>query len=116
MRDIEVSDVRFVDASEKDKETLAKFISTELEASTMTISVDQLLTDLDAENSDIAEVDLKHTPPKIMLSTEPALLVSIDGAPVLQEIEGSSYERVVNSAFLIVKDGATYYLYVGFKN
>ena len=79
----------------------------------MTISVDQLLTDLDAENSDIAEVDLKHTPPKIMLSTEPALLVSIDGAPVLQIIEGSNYERVVNSAFLIVKDGSTYYLYVG---
>jgi hypothetical protein len=113
IRDIDISDVRFADANDDQKEALAKFIETKIEGATLTITVDQLLADLDAEGTGVAQADLKHEPPKIMLSTKPAMLVSIDGEPVLQEIDGSKYERVVNSAFLIVKDGRTYYLYVG---
>ena len=113
IRDIKISDVRFADASDDQKDALAKFIEAKVEGSTLTISVDQLLADLDAEGAGITQADLRHEPPKIMLSTKPAILVSIDGDPVLQEIDGSNYDRVVNSAFLIVKDGRTHYLYVG---
>ena len=113
IRDIEVSDVRFADASDDQIDNLSKFIEASVGGSSMAISVDQLLSDLDAEKSGIAAADLKHTPPEIILSTEPAMLVSIDGEPVLQEIEGSDYEYVVNSAFLIARDGRAFYLYVG---
>ncbi len=113
IRDIEISDVRFADASDEQKERLASFIKSSVVGSTLTISVDQLLADLDTESSSLSEADLKHTPPIIMLSTKPAMLVSIDGDPVLAEIDGSKYERVVNLAFLIVKDRDTHYLYVG---
>lgn len=84
-----------------------------MQGSNLEISVDQLLADLDATDGDFGKADLNHTPPEIILSTVPAMLVSIDGDPVLQEIEGSNYERIVNSAFLIVKDARTHYLYVG---
>ncbi len=113
IRDIEISDVRFADASDEQREKLASFIETSLIGSTLTISVDQLLTDLDTDSASMVEADLKHTPPIIMLSTKPAMLVTIDGDPVLADIDGSKYERVVNSAFLIVKDGSRHYLYVG---
>jgi hypothetical protein len=113
IRDIDVSDVRFADFSEGDREALAKFIEDSVGGATLVISVDQLLTDLDAANSGQSQADLKHTAPIIMLSTEPAILVSIDGDPVFQEIEGSRYERVVNSAFLIVRGGNNHYLYAG---
>ena len=113
IRDIEISDVRFADSSDEQREKLASFIETSLMGSTLTISVDQLLADLDTESASVSEADLKHTPPIIMLSTNPAMLVSIDGDPVLVEIDGSTFERVVNSAFLIVKDGSRHYLYVG---
>ncbi len=113
IRDIEVSDVRIADASNEQMDALAKFIEESLEGSSLKISVDQLLSDLDSAGSDVGEADLKHTPPEIVLSREPAMLVSIDGDPILQEIEGSSYQRVVNSAFLIVNAGKTNYLYVG---
>ena len=112
IRDIDISDVRFADATDAAAEALANFIESNLESSTLRISVDQLLADLDAAEG-TSSADLKHTPPKIMLSTTPAMLVSIDGEPVLQDIDGSEYEHVVNSAFLIVKDGRSYYLYVG---
>ena len=113
IRDIEVSDVRIADASNDQLDALAEFIEGSLQGSSLEISVDQLLSDLDAAGIDFGEADLKHTPPEIIVSTEPAMLVTIDGDPVLQEIEGSNYERVVNSAFLIVNAGQMNYLYVG---
>ncbi len=113
IRDVEIADVRFADASEDQMQRLAEFIETEIEGSSFTISVDQLLADLDGDLESAGEAGLKHEPPKIVLSTEPALLVSIDGDPVMQEIEGTKYERVVNTAFLIVRDKKDYYLYIG---
>jgi hypothetical protein len=69
--------------------------------------------DLDHGAAGDAAADLKHEPPKIILSTEPALLVSIDGEPTFQPIEGSKYERVVNTPFLIARGGKDLYLYIG---
>lgn len=113
IRNFEVGDIRFADASGEDMQKVASFIERQLADSHLSISVDQLLADLDKDSGELRPSSLKHEPPEIMLSTEPALLVSIDGDPVLQEIEGSDYERVVNSAFLIVKDGRDYFLYIG---
>ena len=113
IRDIDVTDVRFADSTDAQKDAIADFIESSVESSTMEISVDQLLAGLDASGASVSEPDLKHDAPIMILSREPALLVSIDGDPVLQDIEGSDYERVVNTAYLIVKDGKTHYLYIG---
>jgi len=113
IRDLDVIDVRFAEASDAQKEALASLIENQVERSHFTISVDQLLADLDAERAGVAEVELKHNPPKIILSTKPALLVSIDGEPVFEMIDGSRYERVVNTPFLLVRGGKDYYLYIG---
>jgi len=113
IRDLQIVDIRFAEASDEQKQQLAQLIENQIGQTNFTISVDQLLADLDAKTAGIAEAELKHNPPKIVLSTEPAILVSIDGEPTLQKIDGSNYERVVNTAFLIVKDGANHYLYIG---
>ncbi|MFN9324623.1 MAG: hypothetical protein ACK6A5_04455, partial [Flavobacteriales bacterium] len=51
-------------------------------------------------------------PPRIFYEKRPSILVLIDGDPILQPIEGSTYSRVVNTPFLIAatKDRTTYYL------
>ncbi len=113
IRDVEIADVRFADATQEQMQRLADFIEAEVEDSSFTISVDQLLADLDTSADGAAESSLKHDAPKIMLSTEPALLVSIDGDPVFEEIEGSQYERVVNMPFLIARGDKDLYLYIG---
>ena len=113
IRDIDIQEVRFTDASEEEQQALATFIEGQVEGSSFTISVDQLLADLEAGEVGTAGENLKHDPPKIMLSTVPTMLISIDGDPVFQEIEGSRYERVVNSAFLIARGGTDLYLYIG---
>ena len=113
IRDFTIADIRFADASSEDMEKVADFIEGQLTGSNFSISVDQLLADLDKGVDSPQSAALKHDAPKIILSTTPAMLISIDGEPVLQEIEGSDYERVINSAFLIVKDGRDYFLYIG---
>jgi len=49
---------------------------------------------------------VRNEPPKILFSERPALLVYVDGAPVWRPIEGSLYERLLNTRPLVLKDGA----------
>ena len=53
--------------------------------------------------------------PRILFVDHPAVLVSLDGAPQLQLVEGSSVMRVVNTPVLMAFDSATkrYYLDAG---
>jgi hypothetical protein len=113
IRSIDVTEVRFADATQAEKQQLAAFIEAQVAGSALTISVDQLLADLDAAEGAAAAANLKHDPPKIILSAEPALLVSIDGEPVFEDIEGSAYERIINTPYLIARGGKDLYLYVG---
>lgn len=113
IRDVEIADVRFADASDTQLQRLGDFIEAEIERSSFAISIDQLLADLDEVTGATPAENLKHEPPHIMLSTEPALLVPIDGDPVFQSIEGAKYERVVNTPFLIARGGKNLFLYIG---
>jgi hypothetical protein len=57
---------------------------------------------------------VKNDPPRVIVSTVPALLVLVDGKPVLRQVEGTSLslQRVVNSWALILVDqkGGKHYL------
>lgn len=56
---------------------------------------------------------LRNTPPRIVFSTVPALLVYIDGAPAWRRVAGTPYERVVNTRPLLLREGpSAYYLKV----
>ena len=62
---------------------------------------------------------LRNDPPKIIFSERPAILVPIDGAPMLREVPGTGVQRIVNTRALILYDpalnnpaSARYYLYV----
>ena len=50
---------------------------------------------------------LNNDPPRIVFSTTPALLVLVDGDPVLRPFGGA--ERVINTHALIVKAGGVFY-------
>ncbi len=59
-----------------------------------------------------ASVPLKNDPPRIILSATPALLVLIDGAPVLRNVEGTNLLRTINTRALLLmdQDSGKYYL------
>jgi hypothetical protein len=80
-----------------------------------TVPQDQILSDLaiakaDRENPN----ELKNAPPRIIFSTKPALLVLIDGQPVLRPAGEGNLQRIINTRALILFDRSkgTYYLAV----
>jgi hypothetical protein len=74
------------------------------------ISLDRIqaalaITDAQRGGSAAPQV-VKNDPPRIIVSTTPAILVLVDGKPVLRQVEGTSIplQRVVNSWALILID------------
>ena len=57
---------------------------------------------------------MKTEPPQILISDVPALLVRIDGRPVLRPVPGTKFERVINTHALIIREQGsnTFYLHV----
>ena len=95
---------------------LATILEKEFEERDLTISLDRLITSLNqADIRRKAGEGFNDTPPKIIVSNAPAVLVSIDGQPKMQKLEGSDLEYVVNTPFVIMKqsNNKTLYLYAG---
>ena len=71
-----------------------------------TISLDRLLADLSITDAqtETESVSLKNTPPKIIYSTAPSVLILIDGEPVYRSIQGTPYTHVINTPALLLFD------------
>ncbi|MFY9550927.1 MAG: autotransporter, partial [Thermoanaerobaculia bacterium] len=82
---------------------------------TRTISLERIEANLAITQADKKgnAVPLKNDPPKIYYRTSPALLLLIDGDPVLRPVEGSDLQRVVNTRSLILQDGGAYAMPIG---
>jgi hypothetical protein len=52
---------------------------------------------------------LNNTPPKIIISTRPAVLISVDGPPAWRPVAGTQLERVINTRALLLKDQSGHY-------
>jgi len=103
--DLQVTAAKFPDVDPEDIQRLTDLLEYEIPRWNMEISLDRLLADLDmtevqAELSD----NLNNAPPEIIFSNAPAMLILVDGEPRFEEIEKTSYERVVNTPYFIVKD------------
>jgi hypothetical protein len=66
-----------------------------------------------AESAPQKPVAVKNDVPKIYFSTQPAMLVQVDGQPVLRQVAGSALLRVTNTYAVLLLDKAqgTYYLH-----
>jgi hypothetical protein len=86
------------------------YLGSEIPKHTQPISIDRLIASLESGSGE--KPAYKNDPPRIFYEKRPSILVLIDGDPILQPIEGSTYSRVVNTPFLIAatKDRTTYYL------
>jgi hypothetical protein len=114
LQDLKIISVSFPGSGSAQAE-LARIVRDHIQ-SLGSISLDRLLADVAVANaefeSDSASPELRNDPPRIIYSTSPAVLILIDGAPVLRNLEGSRYKRVINTPALLVYDPAasTYYL------
>lgn len=68
--------------------------------------------DLNKQQTDLSK-EIKNAPPKVLYTTSPSILVSIDGAPRLERNKEWGVEAVVNTPFTIVKNNGSYFLFGG---
>ncbi len=91
-----------------DEEKISRFselLSAELESWNLEMSLDRILASLnEVENLKQLSDQINNDPPAIYFRTTPALLIMIDGEPILKKDEDSGLEYVVNTPFFIVKD------------
>jgi hypothetical protein len=109
----ELTKVRFPVAPEKEPE-LAALIQQKLPGATKTISLDRLEAGLEASDEAIHAIEVKNDPPKIIITTNPSLLVLVDGMAQLHEVPGTNLQRVINTKAILLfeSDKKTYYLRV----
>ncbi|OQP50407.1 hypothetical protein A4H97_00765 [Niastella yeongjuensis] len=73
----------------------------------------QTSLDLNKQQTSLAS-QINNTPPKVIYTNVPSILVSIDGDPKLQSNKDWGVEAVVNTPFVLVKNhDSKYYLYGG---
>jgi hypothetical protein len=115
VRSVEVTNVRFPNATEEDESRLSALLEAEIPNWDLSISLDRLLTSLeDAERERESMNGVAVDPPDVVFSPVPTVLVSIDGEPRLQEVDGSSVKRVINTPFtILLSSESRYYLFAG---
>jgi hypothetical protein len=111
---IHVDKVKFPDSTPEQQKNLAEFLEDEIPDLDLEISLDRLLAAIDQAQFQMKSAEaLKNDPPKIIVMTSPAILITIDGNPKNQKIKDTELERVVNTTFPIVydPDEKEYYFY-----
>lgn len=101
--DIDVQRVTFPSAGNREAE-YAKAATQALQQWTPMIALDRLLADIAITQNEqkSGEDNLNSDPPTIFVRDKPAVLIVIDGEPILQKIPGSELMRVVNTPAMIV--------------
>jgi hypothetical protein len=114
---IDVPKVRFQDATDEQQQELADLLSAEIPTWDLELSLDELMASLEiAEQQSLAAENFDDSPPIILFTDEPTVLVSIDGEPHFQELQDTGVQMVANTPFLLAQDPDRkdrYYLYGG---
>jgi len=112
--ELSITKVHFPDLEDSSKiDQLSKLVEEETKTWDIAMSLDRLVASLDeVDNLNDPSVKLNNTPPDIYFRTTPTTLITIDGDPILKEIEDSGLEYVVNTPFFVVREKgeSTYYL------
>jgi hypothetical protein len=109
--DVTVPRARFPGSTPEMEQKLAAIVEKEVPKWDLTVSLDRLVASLRAVEQEKAYAENFNTqPPRIVYEPSPALLVLIDGEPVMRPVEGSELQRIVNTPYFLVFDGKEYYL------
>jgi len=116
MADQIATKVHLPGAADQEEAVVGKSVTGLVKGRDQVVSLDRILTALgDAERSRKSSEGLSVTPPKILVVPRRAVLLYVDGEPLGQPIDGTHFERIQNTPFLVVRDSAAggYFLLYG---
>jgi hypothetical protein len=109
--DLKVTETRFPEGGADLQPGLAAALATQAPGWNLDLSLDDLdagLKTAEAEQESLRE--LNTAPPRIVYRDHPALLLALNGEPVLRDIENSPYKAVINTPYPLISDGRSFYL------
>ena len=112
LRDLSITKIAYPGVSEKVKKSLGEIIRKHILKADLSISLDRLLAMLDVvEKQKKTDTKFDDNVPGFLFSKDPAVLVSIDGEPVMRDV-GDGISQIANTRFLIALDSNNkkYYL------
>ncbi|MCK5704725.1 MAG: hypothetical protein KAI29_26410, partial [Cyclobacteriaceae bacterium] len=103
---MDIIKTHFPDIVDEEKSSsFTTLLSAEMESWNLEMSLDRILASMaEVENLKVLSDDINNDPPSIYFRTSPAVLMMIDGEPILEEDEETKIEYVVNTPFFMVKD------------
>jgi len=113
LEEVDIQSVKFPDADEQEEQRIINLLESEIPAMDLTYSLDRLLASLEMveKNQEFSE-QLNNTAPKVYFEDEAAVLVLIDGEPILEEIEKTKLRYVINTPYFIIYNTADLYYYL----
>jgi hypothetical protein len=103
--------VSFPNALGQEADYLATVRAIPGRGATWTMSLDHLESGLAVTATKAVSRRVLNTPPEIIFSTEPAVLIMVDGAPVLRPVE-NGIDRVINTRSLLLREGNDFYTHM----
>lgn len=113
LESVVVTAAKFPDAKGEQVQRLSRYLEDEIPKWEMVLSTEQLIAGLDELEGEFGgDTGLRHDAPEIIFATRPTVLVTIDGEPVLEDLEGRNVKFVVNTPFYMLRDPASYRYYL----
>jgi hypothetical protein len=112
LRNVRADDMRFPSAPGGTSAQLSELTRQLLPSDALVVSLDRVLAFVRAGEVPRKESRVLTEPPPIFVSTQPAVLVIIDGDPVMLDVEKTALRRVLNTNWDLFQDRRTsvYYL------
>jgi len=111
-----VTKLLLANANDQDKSQLSEIIATALQGLNPVISLDRVLTALQKAQTARTEAQkISTAPPQIIITQQKSMLLLIDGDPQAIAIEGTHFDRIANTPFMLARDNTNqaYWLYYG---
>lgn len=98
LHNIDYTDIRFPSLDSNTAESMKKMFLDIVPKNSESYSIDRIMAELNGQGQLKAQtVQTKNDPPKIFYSASPAILLIVDGSPVLSPIDKTDIEFVVNT-------------------
>jgi len=112
LHDLKFTSIRFSSVDPKSEPQLEQLFRATAPTNPEPISLDRLMADVDQAKRPIQSPPLRNDPPQIFYSTSPAILLLVQGQPVLSPIEKTDLQFIVNTNWdlFFEKNKKTYYL------
>ena len=107
---IRIVEGRFPALSQSDSDRLLNALRERMTKEDVVVSLERLTAYLERAETALTPAPLKADPPRILVSTRPAVLVMLDGPPVMATVPGTGLTYAVNTNWDLLRDGPAYYL------